>query len=198
MKVKYLIYPLVGALFLISATWREGSLPAVFSEQMTLEDKELTVSGRVYSAKDSDHILHTDLVARGYVPVEITIQNQGDHAYAISAASTAMSSAKPSEIAWKITKKAIPRGVGLKILSFVFWPFTFASTVDSIHTFKKHKSLVKVLTAKGFKEEDEIVLPYSLVKRILYIPEKAFYTTFSVSLQDLNSEELVVIPIVVS
>lgn len=194
MKFKHLIYPSFGALLLIGAT-KNTTLSAVFSEEMTLEEKELMVSARIYSREESQQFLHLDLERKGYIPVEITIQNQGDHAYAISAASTAMSSAKPSEIAWKVTKGAIPRGIGLKIFSFLFWPFMIPSTIDSIYTFKTHKSIVKVLTAKGFKEKDEIVLPYSLVKRVLYIPEASFYATFSVSLEDLTANELVVIPV---
>ncbi len=174
---------------------KSPALLTVFSEEMTLEEKELKVSAKVYTREESQQFLHLDLEKKGYIPVEITIQNQGNHAYAISAASTAMNCAKPSEIAWKVTKGAIPRGIGLKIFSFLFWPFMIPSTIDSIYTFKTHKSIVKVLTAKGFKENDEIVLPYSLVKRVLYIPEASFYTTFSVSLEDLTTDELVVIPV---
>jgi hypothetical protein len=165
---------------------------------MTLEDKELEVSARAYTADESIKILKADLTAKGYVPVEVTIRNQGNESYAVSGASTAMSSAKPKEIAWKFTKKGIPRALGLKALSLIFWPFTIASTIDSIYSFKKHTSLVKVLKAKGFKEVDEIVLPYSLVKRIIYVPQEAFYATFSVSLENLDSKELVVVPVEVS
>lgn len=195
MKIKGLIYALAGSLFLISASWKPSAIPAVFKEQMTLEDKKLEVTARVYSPEESSQILHTDLIDMGYIPVEVTIRNQGDHAYTISRACTAMSSAKPKDVAWTYTKSGIPRAIGWKVLSYVFWPFTIPSTIDSIHSFKKHRSIVKVLTAKGFKEIDEIVLPYSLVKRLLYIPKDSFYDTFSVSMEDLNADELVVIPI---
>jgi hypothetical protein len=109
-----------------------------------------------------------------------------------------MNSAKPKTIAWKFTKRGIPRALGLKILSMVFWPFSIPSAVDSIYSFKKHTTLIKVLTAKGFKEVDEIVLPYSMVKRVLYIPKALFYKTFSVSLEDQHTDELVVIPVEVT
>jgi hypothetical protein len=54
------------------------------------------------------------------------------------------------------------------------------------------------LTAKGFKEVDEVVLPYSVVKRLLYIPQASFYNTFSVSMEDLDGDELVVVPVIAS
>jgi hypothetical protein len=162
---------------------------------MSLLDRGLEVTAKVYSSKDSFQVLRVDLTANGYVPVEVTIQNQGNHSYAISAASTAMSSAKPKDVAWKFSKKRIPHAIGLKILSLFFWPFTIVGTIDSIHSYKKNKSLVKALTAKGFKEVDEVVLPYSVVKRLLYIPEELFYQTFTVALEDLSADELVVVPV---
>jgi hypothetical protein len=195
MKVKSLIYALAAALFLISASWKPSPIPAVFKEQMTMEDKKLEVTAKIYSPEESQQILQADLIDMGYIPVEVTIRNQGDHAYAISMASTALNSARPTDVAWTYTKGGIPRAIGWKVLSLVFWPFTIPSTIDSIHSFKKHRSIIKVLTAKGFKEIDEIVLPYSLVKRLLYIPKGSFYDTFSVSMEDLNGDQLVVIPV---
>jgi len=198
MKIKVLLYGIAGSLFLICASWKPTPIPAVFKEDLTMEDKKLQVAAKAYTSAESRHILQTDLLDMGYIPVEVTIQNQGDHAYGISMASTAMSSARPKDVAWTYTKAGIPRAIGWKILSWVFWPFTIPSTIDSIHSFKQHRSLVKVLTAKGFKEVDEVVLPYSLVKRLLYIPKGSFYDTFSVSMEDLDGDELVVIPVKVS
>ena len=198
MKLKGLIYAVTGCLFLICASWKSTPVPSAFTEDFTLEDKKLQVTAKTYTAEESCHILKTDLEDMGYIPVEVTIQNQGDRSYAISMASTAMSSARPKDVAWKYTRSTIPRAIGWKVLSYVFWPFTIPSTIDSIHSFKKHRSIVKVLTAKGFKEVDEVVLPYSLVKRMLYIPKNAYYDTFSVSMEDLNGDELVVVPVKVS
>ncbi len=193
MKLKQLLGCIAGSLLLIAATSRPISIPEAFSETLTMDDRELKVSARVYSADESEHFLHADLLAKGYVPVEITILNEGDHTYGISAASTAMNSAKPKEIVSKLTRGAMVRGIGLRVLSFFFWPLMIPSTIDSIHTYKKRGSLTRVLTAKGFKQFEEIVLPYSIVKRVLYVPKEAFYETFSVALEDLSSKELVVI-----
>lgn len=126
----------VSALFLYS--WKSGGSLIYFPEAMTMKDQPLEISAKVYSSEESREILRTDLVTEGFVPVEVTIQNPTDHAYAISAASTAMNSAKPKEIAWKLTKKAIPRGVGLKILSLLFWPFTVMAPASPSGRVAKH------------------------------------------------------------
>jgi len=195
MKWKGLLYGIAGSLILTSAAWKPAPIPTNFKENFTLEDKKLSVSARVYSGQESKQVLNVNLIDKGYVPVEVTIQNQGDHAYAISLASTALRSERPKDVAWKYHKASVIRGVGWRIVSFFFWPMMIPSTIDSVVSFKKNRSLVKSLTAKGFKEVDEKVLPYSLVKRLLYIPQEAFYSTFSVSMEDLDGDELVVIPV---
>lgn len=198
MKLKSFIYGVLGCAILMSAVWKPASVPVNFSHNLTLEDKKLQLSARVYSAAESKHILRVDLTDKGYVPVEVTIQNQGDHSYAISMASTAQKSDRPKDVAWKFHKASVARGVGWRIASFFCWPLSIPSAIDSIVSYKKNRSVIKALTAKGFKEVDEVVLPYSVVKRLLYIPQASFYKTFSVSMEDLDGDELVVVPVTVS
>jgi hypothetical protein len=198
MKLKSFIYGILGCAILMSAVWKPASVPVNFTHHLTLEDKKLQVSARVYSAEESKHILRVDLVDKGYVPVEVTIQNQGDHAYAISMSSTAQKSDRPKDVAWKFHKASVARAVGWRLVSFFCWPLSIPSAIDSIVSYKKHRSVLKGLKAKGFKEVDEVVLPYSVVKRLLYIPQVSFYNTFSVSMEDLDGDELVVVPVVVS
>jgi hypothetical protein len=195
MKFKRFVYGIAGSAILMSAVWNPIPTPVHFTDDLTLEDKKLKVSARIYSAKESEQVLNVDLVDKGYVPVEVTIQNQGNHSYAISMSSTALRSDRAKDVAWKYHKASVARGVGWRIVSFFCWPMMIPSTIDSIVSFKKNRSLVKSLKARGFKEKDEIVLPFSLVKRLLYVPQEAFYDTFSVSMEDLDGDELIVIPV---
>ena len=198
MKLKRFIYGIAGSLVLMSAVWNPVPTPINFSDDLTMEDKKLKVSARIYSAQESEQVLNVDLVGKGYVPVEVTIQNQGNHSYAISMSSTALRSDRAKDVAWKYHKASIARGAGWRIVSFFCWPLMIPSMIDSIVSFKKNRSLVKALKARGFKEQDEVVLPFSLVKRLLYIPQEAFYSDFSVSMEDLDGDELVVIRVTAS
>ena len=195
MKFKRLVYGIAGSAILMGAVWNPVPTPVHFTDDLTLEDKKLKVSARIYSAKECEHILNVDLVEKGYIPVEVTIQNQGNHSYAISMSSTALRSDRAKDVAWKYHKASVARGVGWRIVSFFCWPLMIPSTIDSIVSFKKNRSLIKSLKARGFKENDEIVLPFSLVKRLLYVPQEAFYSDFSVSMEDLDGDELIVIPV---
>ncbi len=173
----------------------KNPVPSLLTAPFSLKDKALEVSVRTLSKEEGASILKYDVTGKGYRPIEVTITNQGSHTYEISRASTSLPCATAKEIAWKHTKGTIPRGLGLKILGFIFWPFSIASGIEGIVTLKKHKQIVKVLNAKGFKDKAEQIVPYSLTKRVLYIPEDKFEKTFSVALEDVTGDELVVIPV---
>ena len=195
MKSKdYFYISLLSILFSFNLI-NKNPIQSILDTSFSLEDKVIHVSARALSSDESKSILKYDVMAKGYKPIEVTISNQGSHTYEISRASTSLPCATSKEIAWKETKGTIPRGLGLKVLGFIFWPFSIVSTVESIATFKKHKQIINVLKAKGFKDDAEEILPYSLVKRILYIPKDKFEKTFSVSLEDLTADELVVKPV---
>ncbi len=173
----------------------KNPIQSILDAPFSLEDKAIHVSVRALSSDDSQLILKHDLLARGYKPIEVTISNQGSHVYEISRSSTSLPCATASDIAWKNTKGAMPRGIGLRVLGFIFWPFSIVSGIDSIVTYKSHKKITGILKAKGFKDDAETILPYSLVKRVLYIPEDKFEKTFTVSLEDLTADDLVVVPV---
>jgi hypothetical protein len=195
MKQKdYFYIVLLSALFSFNLI-KKNPVQSILDTPFSLQDKALTVSVRALSSEESKSILKYDVTAKGYKPIEVTVSNQGSHTYEISRASTSLPCATASEIAWKQTTGTLPRSLGLKILGFIFWPFAIASGVESIATMKKHKQIVNILKAKGFKDDAEAILPYSLVKRVLYIPEDKFEKTFSVALEDLTGDELVVVPV---
>lgn len=195
MKSKdYFYISLLSVLFSFNLV-NKSPVQSIMDTNFSLEDKALHVAVRELSADESKSILKYDVTAKGYKPIEVSISNQGSHTYEISRASTSLPCATANEIAWKETKGTIPRSIGLKILGFIFWPFSLVSGIDTITTLKSHKKIVNILKAKGFKDEAEEIVPYSMVKRVLYIPEDKFAKTFSVSLEDLTVDDLVVIPV---
>ena len=62
MKWKGLVYGILGCAVLMSAVWKPAPVPANFTHNLTLEDKKLQVSARVYSAEESEHILNVAIL----------------------------------------------------------------------------------------------------------------------------------------
>lgn len=195
-KQKNFIWILVASTLFLSTAWRhQPTMTLSNPPPVSFTAQGLDLSARVYTPEDSKECLHRDLLSRGYIPVEVSINNNTGKAYAISGASVPMACATPSQVAWSVTKGSLPRSIGYKILGFFFWPFSIPGTIDSIRTYKGHRALVKDLTAKTLKEQDEIIPPYAAVKRVIYVKKENMREEFTFSLQEVDGRDLKVIPL---
>jgi hypothetical protein len=182
---------------LLTASWKHVQAPSSFVKHAASFVKELKgvqITTKKYTAEESKAFLTHNFGSLGYIPIEITIQNNTAKSYALSAASVPLACDRGKDVAWKVAKKGMPRAVGFKIAALLFWPFAIPDAINSIHAYKSHNALKKDLTAKTLKEEDEIIVPYASVKRVLYVKEDAFQEEFSVSLQEIDGDEFLVIP----
>lgn len=188
----------VLAAFVLFSSFRpfaDQKLSAPDSAQLFSKSaKGLHISARVYNSDECKQYLHYDYIGRGVVPVEVHIRNSSANSYDISAASVSMPTLSGKELAWKETKKALPRSLALRIAGLFFWPLAIPATIDSIVVYKSHRMLSKDLEAKTLKRKDERILPYSTTSRVLYVKEEGYTEGFSFSLQDVDSKELIVIP----
>lgn len=175
---------------LVLTGWDSYRATALPMELPSFIGNEVHVVAIAYTKQECKANLHRDLLDRGYRPIQVTVQNNTSHLYSFSEESVSLRCTHPRHVALKVSAKAIPRAIGYKIASFLFWPFMIPSTIDSLRTYKAHKDMKKDFTAKGIKEKEEVILPYSTISRILFIKEKDFQEDFTVSLIDKKSEEL--------
>jgi hypothetical protein len=156
------------------------------------EAKGLAIIAKSYSHNESRSYLHRDLIKRGYQPIQITIQNNTPKSYALSREGISLPTASPGKVARAVMKESIPRSIGLKIASFLFWPFMIPSTIDGIVTMRSHYLLRKDLSAKAVKEKDkeEVVLPYSIFNRVVFVPKEELRETMTVTLIEHDSDDL--------
>lgn len=188
-KSFYIISGIIGLFSIL--TIRENyvqnsSHPSYTSLTPFSEDEEgLEVSYKKLTEEESKAYLSRNLIGKGFQPVHITIQNNSPNTYEIAPSSVSLPLASAKDVAFEFTKSAIPRSIGFKIASFFFWPFMIPSTIDSIKTYKTHQSMKKNFAAKAVK--DEIILPYSTVHRVLYVPIEEFSDTFSIALVNKKS-----------
>lgn len=168
-------------------------IPAVIPVQSTglMPEDEVSVTARAYSGEESKLYLSHDLVSRGLQPVEIAVHNRSSLSLSLCASSVDLPSVGPSDAAFQVTKGAIPRGVAWRVASLVvglfFWPASIPFGIDGIRTLSHHQSLKTDYRAKSFKSEGEIVAPYSIYYRILFVPREEFDPHFKVTLIDLET-----------
>jgi hypothetical protein len=157
---------------------RQAELPA-------LEKKEILLTTKALNGEESKAFLGKDLIDRGYQPIQLTIQNNSPRSYILAQDKIELPTASASDVAWRVTKGTIPRGIAYKIASFFFWPFIIPSTIDSINTLKSHGDLKRDLHAKTVSHEE--ITPYSTVTRVIFVPKDEYRSSFQVTLVDAET-----------
>lgn len=173
-------------------THRSKSLAPTASAQVAFAEEVtgLSVIAKTYTVQESQDYLDRDLISRGYQPIQVTIQNNTAKAYFLSQDGISLPSVPAQKIARQVIKSAIPRAVAYKVASILFWPFMIPSTIDTVRTFKSYQKLKKDLVAKSVKTQEKIA-PYSTFHRVLFVPMDQVQETLTVTLSEIDSENLV-------
>ncbi len=182
---------LLTTVFLLTTSFQRqqihplNSIALELLPDFSLKQAHIQVFAKAMTKDESKQNFGHDLISRGVVPLQLTIQNNTSDEYSICPSSVDLPRIEASKIAFKVTKSTIPRAIGYKIASFFFWPFMIPSTIDSIRVMSHHKKLKKDLIAKSIRQE--VVAPYSLYHRVLFVPKDKFETRFKVTLIELES-----------
>lgn len=169
-------------------------VPASFGSILTeatpfTPEQGVVVSAKKFTADESKYLLGHDLISRGVVPIQVDVQNNTPNEYSLCASSVDLPHVDPSKVAFQVSKSAIPRAVGWKVLSLFFWPLMVPSTIDGIRTYAHHRELKRDFHAKSLKEQGEVISPYSTYHRILFVPEESVKEAFVVTVIDLETLE---------
>jgi hypothetical protein len=181
----------LAGIFLLTTGWeRYESFPLTpvstqLLPNLSLDHSKVLVVAKALTPNESKKNFGHDLISRGVQPLQLTIQNNTSSEYSLCPSSVDLPRIEASKIAFKVTRSSIPRGIGYKVASLLFWPFAIPGTIDSIRVFSHHKKLKKDLMAKSMREE--IVAPYSTFHRVLFVPTEEFQQTFKVTLIELET-----------
>lgn len=178
----YSFKPLVGPTSMVEPFKKEG----------------VRIDAVVYSSSDSQHYLQRDLIADDVQPVQITIQNNTPRSFSLGTEGIPADLSTASAISNKMLIQALPRSIGLKVASFFFWPFIIPGTIDTIVTTRSYVKMKKDFAAKTVKEENETILPYSTVHRILFMRDSELADNFVIYLKDHKTSLYKPFPVVIN
>jgi len=161
-----------------------GSTPEPFRE------KGIYISAKAYDVHDSKAYLDRDLLSIGYRPIQVTIQNNSSSTYFLSDRGLDIPTVEAGSVANSVTCRHIPKSIAFKVAGFAFWPFIIPGAIDSIITFKNHNKMKHDYYAKSIKPEEEQILPYSTVNRVIFIQKDLQLDHFHLHLKTKNSRAI--------
>lgn len=188
----YLIFCIivVGATVFLTKKFsalRPQTLPFVGSMLEPFSHEGVQISAKAYSSRESMIYLNRDLLHRGLQPLQITIQNNTGKAFYLSNEGLDLPNVASQAVAGEITRSAIPRSIAFRIAGFFFWPLLIPGTIDNIITMKTYFEIKQDYYAKSIKDHPELIVPYSTVNRVIFLPAHQPADEFTLYLQETKS-----------
>lgn len=147
-------------------------------------EEGIYVGAKAYSAQESMVYLNRDLLHRGLQPMQVTIQNNTPRSYLLSNDGLDLPNLSSKQVAGKVTRSAIPRSIAFRVAGFFFWPLLIPGTIDTILTMKTYFQIKGDYYIKSIKDHAELILPFSTVNRVIFLPADRFSPYFTLYLQD--------------
>lgn len=160
------------------------TLPFVGSMLEPFSEEGIHIRAKAYSPRESMIYLNRDLLHRGLQPLQVTIQNNTGNSFYLSNQGLDLPNIPSKAIAGKLTRSAIPRSIAFRIAGFFFWPLLIPGTIDSIITMKNYFDIRQDYYAKSIKDHPELIVPYSTVNRVIFLPADLDADQFTLYLQE--------------
>lgn len=186
MKNKIII-PIIGLISIFSLLFSWGGYERSMPYLATSTDsKQVTVLTKTYTAEESKKFLKKDLISRGVQPIQVTIHNNTSSVVTVEDIDIPQPTA--GEIARRISKESIPRAMGYRAASLLFWPFIIPSAIDSFKTLKTYSKMKREFAAKAVKLET--IAPFSTFHRILFVEPENMKESLTLTLYDQYTGKL--------
>lgn len=193
MKLKRILFlapVLASALILAScASYSASPLcnPSPDLVQFASPQERITVISKTFSREDCNRFLDRDVIAEGYQPIQIYIQNESENNYIFSLNRISLPIARPSEVAEKVHTNTAGRAAGYGAGALIIWPLAIPAIVDGIKSSQANDALDNDFAAKAAK--DQVIFPHSHLNAIIFVPTHAYQDSFTLTLVDKESNQ---------
>lgn len=161
------------------------------------KSSDIFITAKAYDKRDCKRYLDRDVIAKGYQPVQLYIQNNSDRSYSFSLSRIDLAYARQEEVAGKVHTSTVGRILGYGIPGVVvLWPLVIPAVVDGIKSSEANDALDYDFSAKTAR--DQTIIPYSHFNKIIFVPVSDFQQSFNITLIDQESNTPKVFKVVAS
>ena len=206
MKLKMILsFGLVSVLILAScASYNASPLYDLGLLQTSAKEEEISIVSKTFTKADCKKFFDRNVIAKGYQPIQLYIQNNSNHSYSFSLNRISLPVAKSEEVAKKLHTSTVGRVVGYgagalalqALLIFSDAPSSpmlptralfIPSVVDGVKSSEANATLDSDLATKTAK--DKVIFPHSQMNAIIFIPISSYQDSFTITLIDVNTNE---------
>jgi hypothetical protein len=191
-RLTFPILPIVGALIFLSgcASYHAASLNTLASDVVNSTSRgqgDIVVVAKAFNKGDCKRYLDRDVIAEGYQPIQLYIENNGDKNYIFSLSRVSLPCAGPEEVAEKVHTSTVGRATGYGVGALFLWPLAIPAIVDGVKSSQANDALDIDFSSKTAR--DQIIQPHSYFNKLLFVPTNEYQPSFKLTLMDQNSNK---------
>lgn len=142
-----------------------GSLPI----EEPLQNNNVMISWKKFDEKDSETYLGRNLIAEGFVPVQMTIRNHSTDPMYLSPNNFSIQLPPVYQVAEKVHTSTAGRVLGWGIPGLALWPLLIPAVYDGIQSKEANRALNMDYLAKSIKEQT--IQPHSSFNGVVFVPK---------------------------
>jgi len=147
------------------------TLPVEFSVEKGKTEK-VFVSWKIFDRKDSETYLGRDLIAKGYIPVQMTIINDSRDPMYLNSNNFSIPLPSTNQVAEKVHTSTAGRVIGWGAPGLLVWPLLIPAIYDGICSQEANSSLDTDYLEKTVKEH--VIQPHTCFNGVVFVPEQQF------------------------
>lgn len=171
------------------ASYRSSSLNNPSNGLITyplVKKDNVVILAKEFNKEDCRKYLDRDVLAKGYQPVQLYIQNNSDTDYYFSLDRVSLSCVKPDEVAQSVHTSTVGRAVGSGVGALFVWPLAIPAIVDGVKSAEANEALDIDFAEKTAK--DMTIFRHSSFNKLIFVPREYYQKTFEVTLIDLQTQ----------
>lgn len=185
-----LVFLYAASLFLAGcASYNALPLNSLSSEVVDVKKSSdrpsITVAAKKLTQSECMKYFDRDVIRKGYLPIQLYIQNDTNSSYAFSLNRISLATARPKEVAEKVHTSTVGRAVGYGTGALFLWPLAIPAVVDGVKSAQANEALDADFEAKAAR--DQIIPMHSYFNRVLFVPVNEYAGSFTITLIDVET-----------
>lgn len=193
MKPKKILFTSSALALLLSftscASYRASPLFIPFPDliQPVSRGEKISIVSKAFTRNDCNIFLDRDVIAEGYQPIQIYIQNDSDRNYIFSLNRITLPIASPEAVADTVHTSTVGRVAGYSVGALIFWPLVIPAIVDGIKSSNANTALDNDFAAKAAR--DQVIFSHSRFNAIFFVPVRVYQKFYTLTLIDRESNQ---------
>lgn len=172
------------------ASYKASSLNNLSSAIITTSSNKepVVIVAKAFDKNDCKRHLDRDVLAEGYQPVQLFIQNNSNSNYNFSLDKISLPCARAEEVAQTVHTSTVQRVVWYSAGALILSPlFAIPAVIDGIKSKNANEALDNDFAAKTAK--NQVIHSYSTLNKLIFVPVAEYQEGFTVTLVDMDSNK---------